>query len=176
MDTTFEWQKFCKVPFTVTVYSNHTRALTFQNFCAVPPRAGRDTLLDRYRQHTDKCVSCRRAHAALYMIRDVGAVWGVVMIALAAALSPSTTIASINCKPFFAAGVCVCVCVCVCVLLASLGLKPNHESEFPELEPETLNPTPSSLNRQPFFGRECLPASTLTLQNLPDYTRRSQRS
>lgn len=28
----------------------------------VPRREGRDSLLDRYRQHTDVCVSCRRAH------------------------------------------------------------------------------------------------------------------
>jgi hypothetical protein len=28
----------------------------------VPRREGRDALLDRYRQHTDICVSCRRAH------------------------------------------------------------------------------------------------------------------
>ena len=33
-------------------------------------KQGRDALLDRYRQHTDVCSSCRQAHKNLYVIRE----------------------------------------------------------------------------------------------------------
>ena len=37
----------------------------------VPARSGRDALLDRYRQHTELCSSCRCAHRWLHAIREI---------------------------------------------------------------------------------------------------------
>ncbi|GKY93747.1 hypothetical protein MPSEU_000341800 [Mayamaea pseudoterrestris] len=37
----------------------------------VPARSGRDELLDRYRQHTEICSSCRSAHRNLYRLQEV---------------------------------------------------------------------------------------------------------
>jgi hypothetical protein len=37
----------------------------------VPARSGRDAMLDRYRQHTQICSSCRGAHRKLYVLREV---------------------------------------------------------------------------------------------------------
>ena len=52
---------------------------------AVPQRGGRDALLDRYRQHTELCSSCRRAHKALYLARELCQGVGIGLIAAAAA-------------------------------------------------------------------------------------------
>lgn len=37
----------------------------------VKARSGRDALLDRYRQHTEQCTSCRCAHRNLYALREI---------------------------------------------------------------------------------------------------------
>jgi phenylpropionate dioxygenase-like ring-hydroxylating dioxygenase large terminal subunit len=55
-------------------------------------REGRDALLDRYRQHTEICSSCKKAHQVLYRIRTVLQCAGVAgLILLASASSSSST-------------------------------------------------------------------------------------
>jgi phenylpropionate dioxygenase-like ring-hydroxylating dioxygenase large terminal subunit len=54
---------------------------------SVPVRGGRDALLDRYRQHTDVCSSCRRAHKMMYLIREVLTYSGVLLLVAAAAMA-----------------------------------------------------------------------------------------
>lgn len=49
-----------------------------------PAKSGRDDLLDRYRQHTDSCTSCRRAYEILHRLREASFVCGVGLIAAAA--------------------------------------------------------------------------------------------
>jgi hypothetical protein len=51
---------------------------------SIPQRGGRDSLLDRYRQHTDSCVSCRNAHRNLYAIKDMSMAIGVCLLVAAA--------------------------------------------------------------------------------------------
>ena len=59
---------------------------------AVPQRGGRDALLDRYRQHTDSCTSCRKAHRTLHILREVCIGSGICLLAGAAAgVSPAGT-------------------------------------------------------------------------------------
>lgn len=54
---------------------------------SVPLRGGRDALLDRYRQHTDVCSSCRRAHKTLHVLRECMTVAGILLLAAASASS-----------------------------------------------------------------------------------------
>jgi len=56
----------------------------------VPARGGRDALLDRYRQHTDVCSSCRRAHKSLYLVREIMTYAGIILFAAAAASGIAT--------------------------------------------------------------------------------------
>ena len=58
----------------------------------VPAKQGRDVLLDRFRQHTEVCSSCRRAHRTLYRMKEGLHAAGVVTVALAAALRASRTL------------------------------------------------------------------------------------
>jgi phenylpropionate dioxygenase-like ring-hydroxylating dioxygenase large terminal subunit len=51
----------------------------------IPLRGGRDALLDRYRQHTDVCSSCRGAHKNLYVIREALTYAGIILLAAATA-------------------------------------------------------------------------------------------
>lgn len=46
-----------------------------------PTKSGRDALLDRYRQHTQVCSSCRHAHTNLYRLREVMTWAGVILLA-----------------------------------------------------------------------------------------------
>jgi phenylpropionate dioxygenase-like ring-hydroxylating dioxygenase large terminal subunit len=55
-------------------------------------REGRDALLDRYRQHTEICSSCKKAHQVLYRIRAVLQYCGVAGLILLTATSSSTSI------------------------------------------------------------------------------------
>ena len=48
---------------------------------SVPARQGRDALLDRYRQHTDICSSCRTAHRRLCILRQVVTYSGASLLA-----------------------------------------------------------------------------------------------
>jgi hypothetical protein len=57
----------------------------------VPVREGRDALLDRYRQHTDVCSSCRRAHKTFYAIREALTYSGVLFLATAAGITGRKT-------------------------------------------------------------------------------------
>ena len=73
---------------------------------SVPQRGGRDALLDRYRQHTESCSSCRRAHKALYVAREICQGLGICLIAASAAggVGPSSA-APVGKKIVAAAGV-----------------------------------------------------------------------
>jgi hypothetical protein len=53
----------------------------------VPVWEGRDALLDRYRQHTDICSSCRGARNTLYAIREALSYSGVLLLATAAGIT-----------------------------------------------------------------------------------------
>jgi phenylpropionate dioxygenase-like ring-hydroxylating dioxygenase large terminal subunit len=55
----------------------------------VPLRGGRDALLDRYRQHTDICTSCRGAHKSLYKVQEILSCTGVFLLAVAAGQTKS---------------------------------------------------------------------------------------
>lgn len=51
----------------------------------VPRREGRDALLDRYRQHTEICASCRRAHGVLYKLWEACLATGIGLLTCSAA-------------------------------------------------------------------------------------------
>ena len=56
---------------------------------SIPAREGRDALLDRYRQHTDVCSSCRQAHRNLVVLREGLVTAGIVLLAATAASTSS---------------------------------------------------------------------------------------
>ena len=67
----------------------------------IPLRGGRDSLLDRYRQHTDVCSSCRVAHRNLYILREAMTYAGIILLAAAAAATSGTaplTVGGFNAK------------------------------------------------------------------------------
>mmetsp|Transcript_18054 Transcript_18054/g.39147 ORF Transcript_18054/g.39147 Transcript_18054/m.39147 type:complete len:548 (-) Transcript_18054:1522-3165(-) len=57
----------------------------------IPAKVGRDALLDRFRQHTDICSSCRRAHLTLCRIRSVLKYSGALLIIATAAVQGGTS-------------------------------------------------------------------------------------
>lgn len=63
--------------------------LGFMRPTQISAKTGRDALLDRYRQHTDICSSCRKAHTSLYGIRQALRISGVLFLALTAAVRGS---------------------------------------------------------------------------------------
>lgn len=50
----------------------------------VAQRSGRDNLLDRYRQHTDSCVSCRNAHRNMNALKEAFVASGICFLVAAA--------------------------------------------------------------------------------------------